>query len=478
MGIELRKFQKKFVKNALAPGIDTAALSLPRGNGKSTLAADILEHALTPGDPQFRPGAEYILLAGSLEQARLCFRPLRAALEPTGEYRWLDSQSRIGATHLATNTKLRVISSKAKTAMGLGAENPLVVADEPGAWETVGGELMFDALQTALGKPDAEMRVIYIGTLAPGGVEGNWWHRLVTAGSTGSTYVQALQGDPDRWDQWPEIRRCNPLTAVSEGFRKKLLEERDAAREDTRLKARFLSYRLNVPMGDESETLLLVDDWKRALAREVPPREGPPFVAIDLGGGRAWSAAVAIWANGRTEALALAPGIPSIEEQERRDRVSGGVYRRLVDTGRLGVAEGLRVQPPAQLWQMVIEEWGLPALVLCDRFRVNDLQDAGAVNLETRVTRWSEASEDIRACRKIVKDGPLAVAAESRLLLTVSLAASKIANDSSGNSRLVKAGYNNQARDDVVAALLLAAGAMERYGAQLRSDEPKRSMVV
>ena len=31
----LRTFQKRFVKRALAPGVDVAALSIPRGNGKS-----------------------------------------------------------------------------------------------------------------------------------------------------------------------------------------------------------------------------------------------------------------------------------------------------------------------------------------------------------------------------------------------------------------------------------------------------------
>ena len=39
-----RKFQKEFLDKALAPGIDIAALSLSRGNGKSFLAA----HILTP----------------------------------------------------------------------------------------------------------------------------------------------------------------------------------------------------------------------------------------------------------------------------------------------------------------------------------------------------------------------------------------------------------------------------------------------
>ena len=36
--MRLRPFQREFMAGATRPGIDTAALSLPRGNGKSALA--------------------------------------------------------------------------------------------------------------------------------------------------------------------------------------------------------------------------------------------------------------------------------------------------------------------------------------------------------------------------------------------------------------------------------------------------------
>ena len=132
-----------------------------------------------------------------------------------------------------------------------------------------------------------------------------------------TTYVQALQGKVEAWDTWAEIRRCNPLTAISGDFRKRLLVERDAARVDSRLKARFLSYRLNRPSGDESEVLLTVGDWECVTAREVPEREGRPIVGVDLGGGRAWSAAVALYSNGRVEAK------PESTEGRREDSGRG-----------------------------------------------------------------------------------------------------------------------------------------------------------
>ena len=458
--LDLRPFQTRFLHHALQPAITTAALSLPRGNGKSSLAGYLVNRILNPDDDLFIPGTESVLCAASIEQARIVFRFSRTDLEPTGQYRFLDSHTRIGITHKATNTRLRVIGSNAKTAMGL-VGCPWVIADEPGAWEVKGGELLHDAIETAKGKPGSPLRALYIGTLAP--ASDGWWHDLIYGGSYGSTYVQALQGDPEKWDQWPEIRRCNPLTAISPEFRKQLLEERDKARIDTRLKARFLSYRLNVPTADESTTLLTVPDWQMVLARPVPARQGKPIVGIDLGGGRAWSAAAALWENGRTEAIAIAPGIPSLQEQEKRDRVPAGTYRMLAQTGSLRIAEGLRVQPPADLINAIQSTWGVPAVILADRFRINELRDTdpscGVVPVRTR---WSEAAADIRGLRKLALDGPLAVEEGSRLLLSASLAVARVKSDDQGSVRMVKGSTNNTARDDVAAALLLAGGELSR----------------
>ena len=462
--LKLRPFQRPIVKAVENPAYDVVAVSIPRANGKTTLAAHLIERALTPGDKLFVRGAEVVLCAASIEQARLCFKIVRDALEPCGEYKFVDSVTRLGITHRQSNSKLRVLSSSGKTGMGLVGVR-LAVADEIGSWEVNGGRLMWDALQGAIGKPDSPMTIMAISTIAPS-LTG-WWADLIKGGTVGRTWVYSLQGDTAKWDVWKEVRRVNPLAAHYPELRQRLRAELREAHKDTSKKAYFVSYKLNTPTLDESQMLLDLDSWELVTGREVPPAVGKPIVGVDAGESRAWSSAVAVWSNGRCEVVALTPGIPSIAAQEKRDLVSQGTYQKLVNSGHLIIADGLRVPPLSMLWSELRQRWGRPASVISDRFRLGDLQDAAGSNaglIQPRVVRWSEASDDIRALRKLAKDGPLSVAPESRLLLAASLSVATVKSDDQGNTRLVKLGRNNSARDDCAAGLVLAAGAFERAG--------------
>ena len=455
----LRPFQREFVAGVLRPETKRAALSVPRGNGKSWLAGAIAADSLVPGGELFEAGAENVLLSGSFDQARYVYRFAKEFLGEAG-YSYLDSTNKMAIRHKATNTRLLVRSSRAKGAFGIvGAR--IAIADEPGSFDTLAGQMMSDALDTSIGKVGSDLKVIYIGTLSP--ARDGWWHQLVEDGSSGSTFVMKLQGDLKKWDQWSEIRRVNPLVEISAEFRKTLLEERDKARRDQRLKARFCSYRLNVPSQDESSTLLTLDDWQRVLKRPVPERAGEPICAVDLGGSRAWSAALVIYPSGRIECRAVGPGIPDIAAQETRDRVPRGTYQSLADKGVLVLAKGLRVPPARLLVEQITKTWGRPSSIICDRFRLDELRDAQVpCRVESRVTRWSESSFDIRSLRAKTKDGPFSVAPDSRSLLEASLSVASVRNDDQGSFRLVKRASNNESRDDVASALCLAAGAFVR----------------
>ena len=106
-----------------------------------------------------------------------------------------------------------------------------------------------------------------------------------------------------------------------------------------------MSYRLNVPASDASDVVLTVDDWRAVCGRPVPDRQGPPVVAVDMGRERSWSSVASLWPSGRLEVTAVCPGIPGLSEQEKRDGVPAGTYRRLADQGSMVVAEGWRRVP-------------------------------------------------------------------------------------------------------------------------------------
>ena len=205
----------------------------------------------------------------------------------------------MGARDVANGVELRIMSSNPKTAHGLVGVS-LCFCDEPSSWETQAGADMWDAILTAQGKPSSNLRVLAVGTRAPSKV-GSWWLELLDRGTHGSVYIQQLRGDLSKWDQWSEIKRCNPLTAISPSFRKKLLEERGEARRDDRKKARFLSFRLNRESADETSMLISVPEWRRCEERALGPDSARPVVGVDLGGGRSWSAATAVFPGGRVE---------------------------------------------------------------------------------------------------------------------------------------------------------------------------------
>ena len=454
----------------MAPDIDTAALSIPRGNGKSWLAARILKGELV----RRIPNMEYLLCAASIEQARLCYRFIKADLERQplrrGRWRFIDSTTRIGIHYEndagVAMTKLRVLSSKAKTAMGI-VGCPLIVADEPASWEVIGGELMHDAIQTAMGKPGSPLRVIYIGTLWPA-KPGGWWAELIHRGSHDSTYVQTLQGHRKSWNEIREVRRVNPLKWRYAETRNKLREELKEANHIDKKKALFCSAYMNVPTRSEQDVLITVEDWEIVTARAVQPRgEGDPVVGVDLGGRRSWCAATAVWSETmRVEAFAIMGGELLVSEYEKQDLVPRGTYQALIDNGSLLVAEGKRNVPVAMLVDEIFKRWGGARVIVADRFKFDELEEDidWRAPVEARRMRWSEATEDIGDLDRAAIDGAMNIDPDCRALLAHSIEQAVVSEDDANNVRLVKLNSRTQ-RDDVAVSLVLATGALDRYPA-------------
>ena len=163
--IQLRPFQRDFIRAVQSDKYDICAMSLARGNGKSFLSTQLLLPYLKLESPVFNPHKELGLVAASIKQSRIVFRFLRESLGEE-DYKYSDAANRLGIKHRDSNVRLEVYSSDPKRAVGIVGTS-LVVSDEPGSWETNAGSLMFEALTTAQGKPGSPLKLVFVGTIGP-----------------------------------------------------------------------------------------------------------------------------------------------------------------------------------------------------------------------------------------------------------------------------------------------------------------------
>ena len=143
------------------------------------------------------------------------------------------------------------------------------------------------------------------------------------------------------------------------------------------------------------------------------------------------------------------------------------------------VDEGRRVSRPHTLIDHLVSAGIDAEMVYCDRFVIGDLRDAiaGRWPIQPRVTRWSEATNDIAGFRKIVKDGPLSITPESRALARLGISQARVAGDDQGSVRLQKKRHG-RSRDDIAVAGVLAAGAFARSMSKVRRKSWRRAGVA
>ena len=452
-------WQRRFVRHAFAPGVQSAALSVARGNGKTALLSGIA--AATLDGPLAVPRGETVIVASSFEQARIAFEHVVAFMgdKLSDKRRWKtwDTAQQGRIEDKVTGARVRVIGSDPRRAHGLAPV--LVLADEPAQWPSSTGEKMVAALRTAAGK-QPHSRFVALGT-RPADAE-HWFSKLLTGGADYAQCHAAGSDDPKYHKRtWV---KANPSLGHMPDLVTAIRTEALQAKRDPSLLAAFEALRLNLGTADTAVSVLLDAGLWAAIEGEVA-LSGPLVWGVDLGTSAAQSA-IACYApeTGALACLAAFPSEPSLAERGLRDGV-GGLYVECARRGEL-LTLGRHTVDVTALLQAALDRFGRPSRIVADRWREGDLRealDAAGVPmavLEFRGMGFRDGAEDVRGFRKACADRRVVPAPS--LLLRSAMAEARTVSDPAGNSKLSKGsqgGRRVRARDDAAAAAILAVAA-------------------
>ena len=461
-------WQARFIRGAFAPGIQSAALSVGRGNGKSALLSGIA--CATLDGPLMVPRGETVIAASSFEQARIAFEHVLAfmgdALRDKGAWKVWDTAQQARIENRRTGARVRCIGSDPRRAHGLAPT--LTLADEPAQWPTATGERMVAALRTATGK-QPHSRFVALGTRPAD--ETHWFAKMLAGGAQYAQCHAAGADDPKfRARTWA---KANPSLPAMPDLLDAIRTEAKEAKADDAMLAAFDALRLNLGTSDVVTSVLLeAGTWARIEGEAE--REGSPVWGVDLGGTAAQSAIAAYWpATGRLECLAAFPAEPGLADRGLRDGV-GRLYLDCAKRGELIHCGGAAVDV-RELLAATMARFGRPSAVIADRWREGELRDAlqaagvPAARLELRGMGFRDGAEDVRGFRKASLDGR--VTPVPSLLLRSAMAEARVVSDPAGNSKLSKGsegGRRHRARDDAAAAAILAVASGSRQAARPR----------
>ena len=459
-------WQARFVQGAFRPGIQSTAISVARGNGKTALLSGIA--AATLDGPLAVPRGETVIVASSFEQARIAFEHVIAfmgdRLRDKRTWKIWDTAQQARIEHRVTGVRVRCIGSDPRRAHGLAPV--LVLADEPAQWPETTGERMVAALRTAAGK-QPHPRFVALGT-RPADAE-HWFSKLLAGGADYAQCHAAREDDPKFHKRtWT---RANPSLAAMPDLLEAIRTEATQARRDPSLLAGFEALRSNLGTADTEVSVLLDAALWASMEGEMEP-SGPVVWGIDLGTSAAQSAVAAYWPeSGALQCLAAFPCEPSLADRSLRDGV-GGLYRECARRGEL-LTLGQRTVDVGMLLQVALDRFGAPSRVVADRWREPELRDAldkagiPLAAFEARGMGYQDGGADVRAFRRACADGRVTPAPS--LLLRSAMAEARTVSDPAGNAKLSKGsqgGRRHRARDDAACAALLAVAAGVRQPAR------------
>ena len=270
-------WQRRFLHGAFAAGVQSAALSVARGNGKTALLSGVACASLD--GPLAVPRGETVIVASSFEQARIAFEHVVAfmgdKLDDKRRWKVWDTAQQARIEDKGTGARVRCIGSDPRRAHGLAPV--LVLADEPAQWPETTGERMVSALRTASGK-QPHSRFVALGTRP---ADAEHWFAKMLAGSADYAQTHAARPDdpPFQKRTW---RKANPSLDHMPDLLAAIENEARQARQDPALLASFQALRLNLGTEDAAVSTLLDAGLWQAI-EGAAEMGGPAVWGIDLG---------------------------------------------------------------------------------------------------------------------------------------------------------------------------------------------------
>ena len=466
-------WERRFITGAFR-GPGDSALSVARGCGKSALVAAIATAVVDPAGPLTGKRREVLCVASSFSQARIVFEDVLYFLRSAGHdlgnrklWRLQDSVNSATVEYKPTGARCRALGGDPRRAHGLRPF--LALMDEPSQHDPAKTERMLAAVKTGLGKVPGS-RLIALGT-RPANPQ-HWFTRMLDGGAAYSQTHAASANDPKF--QFRTWLKANPSLEHLPSLLAEIRSEAADAKKDPAMLAAFESLRLNLGTSDTVERVLLAaGTWERIEGPGV--RLGQYVLGVDLGGAAAMTAVAGYWpASGLLLTKAAFPGTPDLIERGLRD----GVERAYVDMAKRGelLTMGNHVVDLAEFLGVILAEYGAPSCIVADRWREDLLREAldkakvPPCDLVVRGQGFRDGGVDLDAFRRACLNGE--VMPEVSLLLRSAMREARSISDPAGNEKLCKAtegGRRLRARDDAVAAAILAVAEGSRRGAMSTS---------
>ena len=451
-------WQEAFLRDALAPGIREAGLSVSRKNGKSgVIAALLLAYLAGPlNRPQWRGIVTSLTghLAKELRDAieltaATAELPIRVFRSPTPGY-VLGEQG----------TRVDILAADKATGHAVGAD--IALLDEAGLLDETKRDLWNAVLSCTSGR---DGRLVCISIQGEGPMFANMRERRDDRAVVWHEYAAPADCELDDRQAWKIANPGLEDGIKSVGYMEDMARRALASPSDQRS---FRSHDLNQEVDPGRDPICSLTDWLKCVVddEDLPERAGPCIVGFDAGGSASMTALVAIWPEtGRMEARGAFPAEPDLLARGRADGI-GDDYVLMRRAGELVTYPGL-VTPVVHFLEDCLA-WldGERVIVMgADRYRRMEVETARRRagvqwQMEWRGTGASavaDGSHDIRAFQRKVLGRKIRM--RGNLMMASAIKNSRVDADKRGNPALDK--EKSRGRIDALQAGVIACGLWE-----------------